>query len=201
MRAQLPTSGQVPAALPVQQASGTPAAVHTRLGSQPLQRFAAEQLMPLYGPPTHVLAPPQLPPGQSEASPHDIPAKVPPAHVPRQIPAEPPPGAIVKSRGPAVGVIVAVLVGGEVGVIVGVLVIVGVSVGVLVCGGVFVTVGVLVIVGVLVNVGVLVIVGVWVTVGVMVGVAVLVGVPMMTSMWQPWLQPSPLLRLPSSQVS
>src|SRR6185295_14162875 len=37
MRTQLPATGQVPALLPVQQASGVPAAMHTWLGSHPLQ--------------------------------------------------------------------------------------------------------------------------------------------------------------------
>lgn len=49
-RAQLPTTGQVPVLLPVQHASGAPAAVHTLLGLQPLQSEApplAAQVKPL----------------------------------------------------------------------------------------------------------------------------------------------------------
>jgi hypothetical protein len=47
MMAQLPRKGHVPWLLPVQQASGVPAAVQMRLGSHPLQPVLAAQAIPL----------------------------------------------------------------------------------------------------------------------------------------------------------
>src|SRR5262249_33400565 len=77
---QLPTSGQVgPVPDPVQHANGAPAAVQMRAGSQPpqgrpsLPAGPVVQVSPLYGPPTHVLVPPQPLPGQSAGIPQGSP--------------------------------------------------------------------------------------------------------------------------------
>src|SRR5262245_21006435 len=102
-----------------------PAAVQMRLGSHPLHRNPSfgdpltVQVMALYGPPTQVLEPPHVLPGQSVLIPHDSPMLTPPTHVPRQLPREPPPGATTTCSAPVVAVGVAD------GAIVGVLVTVG----------------------------------------------------------------------------
>ena len=169
MMAQLPNTGQVPTWLPVQHTSGVLAAVQMRFGSQALHRSAPAlpapgHSNPLRGPPTQLRVPPQVLPGQSVLVPQPKPAFTPATQVPRQLPADPPPGAMIRERAPDVGVIVAVKVAGAVGVMVGVSVIVGVSVtvgvsvGVLVSPGCGVSVGVSV--GVLVTVGGIVLVGV-----------------------------------------
>src|SRR5262245_24304703 len=101
-------------------------------------------------------------------------------HVPRQLPVVPPPGAIpMRITPPEVGVTVAEFVAAAVGVIVRVCVIVGVLAGVFVSPG-----------------G-----GVLVAVPVGARDALCVGVAADPSSWHAWLQPSPLLRLPSSHCS
>src|SRR5262245_11968382 len=109
MMAQLPCSGQVPVRLPVQQGNGTVLAVQILLGSQPLQARPwlpagpVVQANPLYGPPTQVLATLHVPPPRqsSAALQQGAPGFEPPLQVPRQLPCEPPPGAMVRCSGGA----------------------------------------------------------------------------------------------------